>query len=169
MYKKDWFDVAYSFTASHEGNISNNTNDPGGLTKYGISKHAYPHLDIRSLTQGQAKEIYFSDYWIKFKCYKIPNKILAVKLFDMCVNMGGYQAIKLIQKCLQKSGHNIVVDGIIGGSTLNAISYTDSNTLIKLLTEEHMKFYETISRKNPRLINFLPGWIKRASAIPLCS
>ena len=57
MYKKDWFETAYNFTASHEGKISKNENDPGGITKYGISKRAYPHLDIENLTPEQAKEI----------------------------------------------------------------------------------------------------------------
>lgn len=168
MYKKDWFESAYSFTVSHEGKISMNPNDPGGLTKYGISKRAYPNLDIENLTLEQAKEIYFRDYWVRFRCYKISNKTLAIKLFDMCVNMGGYQAVKLFQNCLQKAGHSIVVDGVLGTCTLTAVLRTDSETLVKLLAQENMNFYNMISLRDHRLRVFLPGWMKRASAIPIC-
>ena len=32
--------------------------DPGGETKYGISKRYYPHVNIKALTKKQEKEIY---------------------------------------------------------------------------------------------------------------
>ena len=38
----------------HEGYVSDDSNDPGGLTKYGISSRAYPELDVSELTQDEA-------------------------------------------------------------------------------------------------------------------
>ena len=34
-------------------------NDSGGVTKWGISKKAYPDIDIERLTQKEAREIYY--------------------------------------------------------------------------------------------------------------
>lgn len=47
-----------------EGGYVNDPKDPGGETKYGVSKKAYPNLDIARLTVDEAIEIYKNDYWI---------------------------------------------------------------------------------------------------------
>ncbi len=52
------FEGALKFTLSWKGGLVNDPNDPGGETKYGISKRAYPELDIANLTLEQAKGIY---------------------------------------------------------------------------------------------------------------
>ena len=44
------FDKAFELVIGHEGGLVDHPADPGGLTKYGISKRAYPNLDIRNLT-----------------------------------------------------------------------------------------------------------------------
>ena len=46
----------------HEGGLSDNPKDPGGLTKWGISQRSYPHLDIRNLKVEEAVEIYKRDF-----------------------------------------------------------------------------------------------------------
>ena len=50
-----------------EGGYVNNPNDRGGETKYGISKRAYPNVDIKNLTLDKAKQIYYNDYWYNIK------------------------------------------------------------------------------------------------------
>jgi hypothetical protein len=59
------FERAVAFVLRHEGGYVNDPRDPGGETKYGISKRAYPRLDIKGLTEADAKEIYRRDYWEK--------------------------------------------------------------------------------------------------------
>ena len=51
-----WDDV-FDRLIGHEGEYSNDPNDPGGETKWGISKRAYPNLDIKNLTRDGAKTI----------------------------------------------------------------------------------------------------------------
>src|SRR5207302_958519 len=58
------FDKAIGTVLEHEGGYSFDPNDPGGETKYGISRKAYPGLDVKALTLDQAKAIYKRDYWI---------------------------------------------------------------------------------------------------------
>ena len=50
-----------------EGGYVNDPDDPGGETKYGISKRAHPDVDIASLTPESAAEIYKDYYWLPAK------------------------------------------------------------------------------------------------------
>ncbi len=89
------FDKALKFVLKWEGGYSNDPNDPGGETKYGISKRSYPELDISKLTLKQVKEIYYQNYWLKTGCDKLPFPFNIV-VFDTAVNMGRSRAIKFI-------------------------------------------------------------------------
>ena len=81
------FSLAIKFTLQHEGGYVNDPKDPGGETNFGISKRAYPSLDIKNLTEHQAKNIYFKDYWLAAGCDKLESK-LAICVFDAAVNLG---------------------------------------------------------------------------------
>ncbi len=59
------FEKAMTFIFKWEGGYVNDGNDPGGETNFGISKRAYPNLDIKNLTKDEAKQIYYRDYWEK--------------------------------------------------------------------------------------------------------
>ena len=84
---KEIFNEAVEFVLRWEGGYTNDPNDPGGETKYGISKRAYPDIDIKNLTLDEAKDIYYHDYWLKADCdhYFFPANYL---MFDTAVNMG---------------------------------------------------------------------------------
>lgn len=56
--------------------------------KYGISQRSYPNVDIRNLTEQQAKAIYKRDYWDKVKADDINSQVIAENIFDTAVNMG---------------------------------------------------------------------------------
>src|SRR6185312_16903801 len=63
-----FFLPAFKIVVGIEGGYSNDPRDPGGETKFGISKNAYPNLDIASLTLEQAQQIYLRDYWDACGC-----------------------------------------------------------------------------------------------------
>lgn len=63
----------------------NDPNDPGGETKYGISKRAYPNEDIKNLTLARALELYYRDYWYVASAEAFP---LNVCVLDCAVNNG---------------------------------------------------------------------------------
>ena len=92
--KKD-FETALKFVLKWEGGYSNDPNDPGGETKYGISKRSYPELDISKLTLKQAKEIYYQNYWLKIGCDELPYPFNIV-VFDTAVNMGRRRAMEFL-------------------------------------------------------------------------
>ena len=82
------FAKALNFVLRWEGGYTNDPTDPGGETKYGISKRAYPHLNIKALTKEQAAQIYAKDYWDAAGCNECSEPKLAIALFDAAVNVG---------------------------------------------------------------------------------
>lgn len=97
-----FFKKAIAFVLQHEGGYSNHVKDAGGETNYGISKRAYPHLNIKDLTLGQAQAIYQQDYWDDIFLCHVQSLPLAAKLFDFCVYMGKAAGLLLLQKSLQQ-------------------------------------------------------------------
>lgn len=57
----DLFARCIAFVFESEGGLSEDPNDKGGTTKFGISQRAYPNVDIKNLTRQQAELIYRSD------------------------------------------------------------------------------------------------------------
>jgi lysozyme family protein len=89
------FDRAFQIVVGVEGGYSNDPQDPGGETKYGISRRAYPKLDIKALTLEHARVIYEQDYWNAAGCDRISNPVLAILVFDCAVNQGLSRAVQI--------------------------------------------------------------------------
>ena len=152
------FKEAVIKTLKHEGGYVNDPKDPGGETNFGISKRAYPDLDIENLTREAAEEIYFRDYWQKNHCAGINDRKIAEKVFDLAVNMGPRRANRLLQIAINYTGEPVCVDGVIGPETLGAINrHPVPELLLAILKLEAVKYYA--SRENAR---YEKGWVKRA-------
>lgn len=84
---RDSFEIGVKLTLNLEGNenYTNDPDDPGGETKYGISKRYNPKVDIKNLTLEQAKKIYLEKYWIPSGCDEVAFP-LDIALFDSQVN-----------------------------------------------------------------------------------
>jgi Glycosyl hydrolase 108 len=82
-----YFDQCFELVVGIEGGYTNDPNDPGGETKFGISKRSYPDVDIASLTLEGAKDLYLRDFWGKLHLDKIPWP-LCLYAFDCGVNQG---------------------------------------------------------------------------------
>lgn len=74
----------------------NDPHDPGGETKYGISKKSYPKVDIKNLTLDAALDIYYRDYWFVGRTEKFP---LNLCVLDCAVNQGTKTAKQFLQVC----------------------------------------------------------------------
>ena len=118
MFNAD-FDKCVQLVLDREGDYVNDPRDPSGETKYGISKRAYPDLDITNLTVDQAKAIYKRDYWDKAKCDELPESV-ALAVFDGAVNHGVMAYVASLQKALR-----VDAEGIIGPIKLGAARRSD--------------------------------------------
>lgn len=94
---KENFDVIMDHIFHWEGGYSNDPDDPGGETNFGISKRAHPDEDIAGMTKERAKEIYKRDYWNKLQLDTTPWPWDLV-LMDTGVNMGVTAANQIFSK-----------------------------------------------------------------------
>tara|TARA_R100000008_G_scaffold82877_1_gene67613 strand:- start:1328 stop:1807 length:480 start_codon:yes stop_codon:yes gene_type:complete len=144
----------------HEGGYVNDPNDLGGETNFGISKKAYPDLDIKNLSRDEAKEIYRKDYWDRYKIEKMPENLRYI-YFDMVLNMGYGNAAKVMQRSANgKNGeaNRIEVDGAVGPATRKAVS----NVELERVRCYRVKHYMDIVDRRPEQEKFLFGWFRRA-------
>lgn len=157
------FKEIIQFTLDFEGGYVNNTNDPGGETKFGISKKAFPRLDIKNLTKEEAQKIYFLNYFHPLNIEQIPNKNLRFKVFDMGVLCGTQTSIKNLQNCLNLiTGRNLLIDGILGSKTNLAIqSIANQQGLVWTVTKGFEDYLMNLATKKT-LAQFKEGWLKRA-------
>ena len=144
------FKKAVSLTLEAEGVLSDHPDDKGGLTKYGISKRAYPDLDIANITKEQAVAIYRRDYWDKCKCEVLPYP-LDVWVFDTSVNHGVKKAVRILQETL-----GVATDGIIGPKTLNAANKAGADAVNTYALRRLYAYAETESWQT-----FKKGWLNR--------
>lgn len=152
------FNKAVRKTILHEGGATytNDPDDPGGETKFGISKRSFPHVNIRELTQATAIEIYRKNYWAPIQADQIKSNVVAETIFDTAVNMGVRTTIKLVQTTL-----DIKVDGIIGKQTLGAVNKVDGDLFLAQFVITKIARYATLCNRNRRLKKYLLGWINR--------
>ena len=145
------FDTAFERLIGHEGGYVNNPADPGGETKYGISKRAYPDVDIAALTVEQAKAIYLRDYWGRAQCDTLPPAV-AFQVFDTAVNSGIGQAIRFLQRAV-----GVADDGVMGALTMNAVRTVDAESLVARFNGQRLDFMTKLSTWD----TFGRGWARR--------
>lgn len=151
------FDKAYAKLLKHEGGYVNDPADPGGETRYGISKRSYPDIDIKSLTIAQAREIYRRDFWEKPGFSQIQDPELAGKVFDLGVNIGTARAAKFLQGAANIFEAKLKVDGIIGPMSLRWINgFKHPKALISALEILAGNYYIRLGKAR-----FLAGWLIR--------
>ena len=93
------FEQAFKKVLKLEGGSKYLKDDAGrGPTKYGINQTANPDVDIKNLTEDQAREIYRKRYWntIGGDALAAKNPQLAIIAFDASVNQGPGTAKQMI-------------------------------------------------------------------------
>ena len=156
-----FFDEIIERVLEHEGGLVDDKDDPGGLTNLGISQRAYPDEDIRGLTIERAKELYKRDYWDRFKTGFLPTRLRHIYV-DMCINMGGNRAIKILQEaCNSKNSYKIDIDGGIGKDTIKAASNVEDFRL----RAYRVMYYAELCMKKPKMEKYWVGWFRRSCEV----
>jgi lysozyme family protein len=153
------------FAKGHDGDFAfaiaeHDPDDPGGLTKFGIDQRSHQSVDIKALTLEQAKQIYFSSYWLPCGADHMPPGYGEV-LFDIKVNGGN--GPRMLQQALNKllpDNEKLTVDGIIGARTLQAMNDEGKAGLLVFLQLRENRYRE-LAREKPQMAKFLNGWLAR--------
>lgn len=146
----DTFSECLQLILAEEGGLSNHRQDPGGLTRFGISQRSYPNVDIANLTIQQASSIYLNDYWNPIRGHLLPHG-LDLMVFDGAVNQGVQTAALLLQQAL-----GIKADGSIGPITLTRARQAMPGLLITFAAERALRY-----EFNRNEETFGRGWYRR--------
>lgn len=147
--------AAIAAVLREEGGYVNDPHDPGGETDFGISKRAYPDIDIKALTVAEAEAIYHRDYWAKIDGDALPAG-LDLAVLDFAVNSGVARAVEMLQSLLL-----VTRDGVIGPKTLAAINRSDPSALAGQLCDVRLVYLHGL--KNWPL--YANGWTSRVNTI----
>lgn len=150
----DPFRAAVEFVFSVEGRYSNDPDDPGGETWYGISRKAFPELSPWPPDKATAESVYRSVFWNGIRGDDLPGSV-AIVVFDAAVNMGLPTAARLLQTSLE-----IHVDGVIGPETVRAARAAGVKVLESFMTRRVLK-YVSLSGFS----RFGAGWIRRCFGV----
>lgn len=147
------FDQAFERLIGHEGGYVNDSRDPGGETKFGISRRSYPGEDIAGMTLERAKAIYLRDFWGPAGCDAVPDGV-RFDLFDMAVNSGKAPAVRALQRaCGERE------DGILGPRTLQAVQAMQPQRLLARFNGARLALLADL----PTWPAFGRGWARRVA------
>jgi lysozyme family protein len=136
---------------------TNNPNDPGGRTKYGISAKWNPEAWKNGPpTLAQAQAIYYNTYFVVPGIIRITPDYLLSQVADFGVLSGPTVAIQHLQKVL-----NVVQDGQMGPATLQALSTQNPIQVNNRLVDDRVLMLDRVVQKRPSDIEFIFGWHTR--------
>jgi len=146
------FDQAFDRLIGHEGAYVWNPADPGGETKYGISKRSYPALNIKHLSVDMAKSIYRKDFWdvLGDDCHPA----IRFQAFDFAVNSGIQTALRKLQQAV-----HVADDGHFGPVSRAALAAMPVSDVLFLYSSIRLEFLASLSTWP----TFGRGWARRVA------
>ncbi len=177
------FDLSLIKILKYEGGFSNHPNDKGGPTNEGITlatlKEFYKEYDYGDLdgdqdididdillldTPEEAAPIYKKYYWDKMHLDSFPAGVDFL-MFDFGVNSGPKNAIRILQRALNRQNSKLEVDGSLGPNTFNCVDISGHELLIGDMLKERDIFYRKIVSNDQSQSIFLKGWLNRLAKV----
>lgn len=169
------FSSCIQYVLDNEGGYTDDPNDSGGPTNFGITQDdlsrwiARPASvdDIKQLSLKVAEQIYFKWYWSPLGLNFINNNAICTCIFDTGVNEGLVFAARFAQLSANNCGINplLEVDGQIGDLSEKAINNCDPSEFVNNYASLVKKRYQNIVDGNPSQHVFLNGWLARANRL----
>jgi lysozyme family protein len=166
------FDLAIEKTLKSEGKYSNDPDDSGGETYYGISRNnwskwsGWTDIDIAKTTFGfpenidvdeQVKQFYQVNFWDKINGDDIASQEVAESIFDFAVNAGVATSAALAQMIVGAKS-----DGVIGIDSISKINTCSQELFLAKFTIAKIARYVNIAKKRPANKQYFYGWVIRA-------
>lgn len=162
------FAIAFKFMLGNEGGHSKHKRDKGGVTYFGVSRRWHPivYMKLRlAKTYPEQTKILYDFYYKKFwnKRYEnIKDYRIAVRLFDIGVNIHPKKAVKCFQKaCNEFVGDPIKVDGKFGNFTLQRANSLPQKSLHREFQRKCEEYYRSLEDFDV----FGKGWLNRLNKI----
>lgn len=163
-------DKALAYLFPNEGGYTNDPDDPGGPTNWGITLgdlsrhrgHIVSAIDVKNMTKAEATDIYREKYWKPLGCNLIEHDGIATAIFDMGVLRGIGIPPKYAQQICNAHGSKLTVDGKIGPFTAKAINAMDPKVFIAEYKAKCDQGFRDIVARKPVLGKYLKGWLNRS-------
>lgn len=171
------FDKALGHTLGIEGGYSDNPDDSGGVTNYGITEQtarAFGYTGpMAALPLKVAVDIYRRNYWdlLWLDQIAVISEEVAIELFDTAVNCSPGFAGRTFQRALNvlnQSGRlypDLALDGLLGRVSIAALqSYIGKRgaqgekVLVKVLNSLQGAHYVSIAESRVKNESFVYGW-----------
>lgn len=160
MYSEE-FNYAVKQVLELEGVFSDDPNDRGGRTKYGITQGLWDSYlrrrgkastDVAGISKETAIEVYWSEFWTALQCDQIPSRLIATELFEAGVNTGVKRGAKMLQAACnynRRPGWELLrEDGMVGPMTRRFVKRLIAEgyelPLFKAMNGEQYIWYKTI-------------------------
>ncbi|WP_075322587.1 glycoside hydrolase family 108 protein [Acidithiobacillus albertensis] len=160
--------LKFTLGPSIEGGFSDNPNDHGGPTNFGVTQATWdaycqaqglPSSDVANIVILDAASVYQWGYWDAGFCGQMPLQ-LGVAHFDWCVNHGVGGAAITLQAAL-----GVYQDGDIGPITLRAANSCDVWPTVTKYLALREQWYQDDAAANPSQQEFLQGWLNRVDLL----
>lgn len=171
------FDKEFDRVVIVEGGYSNNKDDRGGATKFGITEavaraNGYDG-PMADLTMDWARHIYKGQYWdtLRLDSVSAISPEIAGEMFDTGINMGISIAGKFLQRGLNVSNEkgglysNMTVDGQIGPVSVASLAgyirkrgAKGVGVMMKMLNCQQGNRYIEIAEGREDNETFIFGW-----------
>jgi lysozyme family protein len=163
MTEQERFDRCLAEVLRLEGGYVDDPRDPGGATKYGVTRAILSEArgrtvsaeDVAVLTPAEAGEIYRRRYWAPVAAAGLPAGV-DLAAFDMAVNMGPGTAARLLQAAL-----GVEADGDVGPRTLEAAAARPAADTIRAVSDLRRSRYRALAG----FPAFGAGWLRRTDEV----
>lgn len=167
------FQQALAYTLMNEGGYSEDKDDRGGATKFGVTIATLSTYlggqatiqEVRNLSKDDAANIYYHLYWTPLCLSMVNNNSLATSIFDVGVNCGVHYSARITQSSLNALDLTVIVDGEMGFKTCEKLNQVDQGKFILTFENLLVEHYYGIVAANPKQQKFLPGWLARAGRL----
>ena len=180
------FDKAFQITLGHEGGYSNDPNDPGGETIYGVARKKNPNWEgwalldnfkkdsnnfpknalADSSVMSHVKALYKKNYWDVHHLDAMNSQEIANEMFDTGINLGPGKASLFLVSALNllNRGAKDYAD-IQEGNITTAVALVNNHkrpqNVLKALNGFQFMHYYNITKNNPTFELYFNGWLNR--------
>jgi len=164
-------------TLRYEGEYSNDPDDLGGETYYGISRkynlnwNGWKAIDaLEKPHPDDVYDFYRDRYWNQIRGDELSSQLVADNIFDFAVNAGVFKSVLLAQRAanvlqLYRENPILIMDGIYGDKTHAVIASigVEERFFCLYFLGANLDHYNTIILSRHANAKFAKGWVNRVA------